>query len=313
MQSSLRGLNASSLKTPDLTTRYWDAPLELSSWYHGPWTVTFHDRDPDKRLPKTIVGRYPPRDYFYYSMTNEALEGSKKGREAAKKLQQKDIRRTTWEASPPAIFQLDPSISLTNTSSNLSSMTYNSTIPYNSTIWFNETKIPLQAPFLEFGKDCRWSSSLLGECVCYKGKPVTEDFRVESRLLCTSGERYYWGISCFFTLVGLVLELVWCIIVVYLLSSSTRNSALLRMGRPTVGSVRNILDIAQVINAELGDNTCLYRDHELKRQLSQCPPVGYTITERKDGVKHLGLVPVSNRYRRKRSMWINGEDKALYG
>lgn len=298
MRSSLQCFNGSTSKSPDLVTRYWKPPAYFSTRENGPLSGDFRDRDPEMRLPSTIVGwqvlGHSSSSYYEYWLKESQQDDEERWKNMAGNMTREIL---------PAVFHLNSSISTDSLS----------TLPYNSTIWYNRTGIPLQAPFLEFEQGCRWSSSPLGECICYKGKPVTEDFRVESQLVCTSEERYYWGFSSFFAFIGLGLEIVWCLVVAYLLSSSTQDSTLLRMGRPTVGSVRNILDIAEVINTELGDNTCLYRDHELKRELSQCPPVGYTITERKEGVKHLGLVAVPDGCRRIRSIQIDRDDEACYG
>jgi len=181
-------------------------------------------------------------------------------------------------------------------------------VPYNSTIWYNKTELPLEAPFLEFSKDCHWSATALGECICYNGIPIVEDFRIESRRLCMSGESYYWGFSSSITSLGLILECVWCFAVVYLLVSSTRGSNLIKLGRSATGPLRGILDLAEVINGELGGNTCLYRDDELGRELSRSHPVGYDITEREDGAKHLGLVSVPEGRLARRTVRVNTEE-----
>ncbi|KAK5661849.1 hypothetical protein OQA88_9953 [Cercophora sp. LCS_1] len=300
ISSSLRGFSTSM--PPDPMTRYWESPSATRDSDYGPLWAYFplQDRDPQRRLPATIVGwRFPDG---YYDHSSEANRGNDAGK-------REGPARTSMVTFPPAVFQLNSSVPLNRSIP----LTASSVIPYNSTIWYNETSISLRAPFLEFNRDCRWFSSLLDECICYKGKPVTEDFRVESRLICTNGDRYYWGFSGFITLVGLILETVWCIVGVCLLHSSNRGSALIRNGRPATGVIRGILDVAEVINEQLGDNTCLYGDQELKEELSYAAPVGYAITERKDGVRHLGLASMPDGITRRRHLGVATCAEVRYG
>ncbi|KAH6847772.1 hypothetical protein B0I37DRAFT_445965 [Chaetomium sp. MPI-CAGE-AT-0009] len=167
-------------------------------------------------------------------------------------------------------------------------------IPYNSTVWYNGTKIALQAPFLDLGsKSCSWSGSLLGECICYEGKPLTEDFRLDSNRLCIGSDQYMWGFSRSLLFIGLTLEAIWCFVCLILHLLSTQRSNLVRQGRPTVGVIRTILDLSEALNRDLGPDTSWYTEKELEKKISGHHPVGYTIWDKDDVKSHIGLVPLA--------------------
>ncbi|KAK4214301.1 hypothetical protein QBC37DRAFT_314750 [Rhypophila decipiens] len=162
-------------------------------------------------------------------------------------------------------------------------------IPYNSTIWYNGATINLTAPFLGF-KSCLWWATPLGECLCYKGRPLTEDFRVEGNQACTGKSEYIWGFSFFITTVGLGLELFWCLICLYLCIYSEKGSELVKYGRSSRGTVRNILDISEILNEELGENRGWHTEKQLLAAVKRCPEVGYGTREKGPGVFNVRLV-----------------------
>ncbi|KAK3319971.1 hypothetical protein B0T19DRAFT_468036 [Cercophora scortea] len=165
-------------------------------------------------------------------------------------------------------------------------------VPYTSTLWYNGNGTALAAPFLNFGQGCRWSASVLGECLCYKGQPMTADFRIKEHFICTNGSQYVWGFSSFITQIGIILEAVWCLVCICLWVSSTQHSNLVRHDRTAIGAVRNMLDLSEAISEELKGNISLYTDKELRKALKSSNPVGYAVRSRKDGGDYLGLVPV---------------------
>ncbi|KAM7219116.1 hypothetical protein V8F06_005554 [Rhypophila decipiens] len=162
-------------------------------------------------------------------------------------------------------------------------------IPYNSSIWYNGATINLTAPFLGF-KSCLWWGTPLGECLCYKGRPLTEDFRLEGNKACTGQSEYIWGFSYFITTVGLGLELFWCLTCLYLWIYSEKGSELAKYGRPNLGAVRNILDISEILNEELGENRGWHTEKQLLAAVKRCPEVGYGMRERSPGVFNVRLV-----------------------
>ncbi|KAK3329975.1 hypothetical protein B0H66DRAFT_597529 [Apodospora peruviana] len=95
----------------------------------------------------------------------------------------------------------------------------------------------------------------LGECLCYKGKLLTEDFRVDGHKVCTGGD-----------------------------------GKLIHGARTAAETVRNILDLSEVINKEAGSDACSYTHKQLRKRLASSHPVGYAIQERIDGISHVGLV-----------------------
>ncbi|KXX79416.1 hypothetical protein MMYC01_203523 [Madurella mycetomatis] len=184
-------------------------------------------------------------------------------------------------------------------------------VPYNSSLWYNGTSIHLKAPFLDVNFNCAWWPTALGECICYKGKLLTEDFRIDSHKLCTGGGNYVWGFSHFITCVGLVLEFIWCLICLCLWIFSTQRSNLAKHGRPATGAVRSILDLSEVVNERLGDNTCWYTDKQLRKALKSSHMVRYATKERVDGTCHLGLVSVQDGHLGRRDICI--DIKKYYG
>ncbi|KAK4447312.1 hypothetical protein QBC34DRAFT_440071 [Podospora aff. communis PSN243] len=166
---------------------------------------------------------------------------------------------------------------------------------YNSTLWFRGASAHIQAPFLELGKTCAnaFFPSLLGECLCYKGEPLTEDFRAGK--FCTSGvdrNQYIWGFSLSLTLIGTILEAVWILISFYLWISSNQMSKLIGSGRSTTGDVRNILDLSGAITSELKRTTGWETDKELRRELSKRRPVGFAMTDGSGLGGDIGLVAI---------------------
>ncbi|KAK3293116.1 uncharacterized protein B0H64DRAFT_418961 [Chaetomium fimeti] len=179
-------------------------------------------------------------------------------------------------------------------------------IPYNSTVWYNETKIALDAPFLDVGfKNCSWSLPLLGECICYKGKPLTEDFRHDVNKLCIGGDQYIWGFSRSLIFVGLFLETVWGFFCLILLLLSTQQSQLVRHGRPTVGIIRTVLDLSEALNRALGPDTSWHTEKQLEKELCGHQPVGYTIWDKGDVTGHIGLAPLAEAGTAKRSLRVD--------
>ncbi|EAQ88439.1 predicted protein [Chaetomium globosum CBS 148.51] len=193
-----------------------------------------------------------------------------------------------------ADFHLDPSVS-----------SGPEVVPYNSTVWYNGTRIALRAPFLDLGsKSCSWSHPLLGECICYDGRPLTEDFRLDANKLCIGGDRYMWGFSRTLIFIGLSLEVIWCFVCLILLFLSTQQSSLVRHGRPTAGVTRTILDLSEALNRDLGPDTSWHTESQLKKGLLRHRPVGYTIWDKGNVTGHIGLVPLAEGESAKRRLKV---------
>ena len=134
-----------------------------------------------------------------------------------------------------------------------------------------------------------WSRSELGECICYKGKPVTEDFRLDYHAICTSGGQYVWGFSSSIIFVGILLEAVWCYVCTFLLLPATQQSRLVRRGRPATGVIRAVLDLAGALNQELGPGVSWYNEKQLRKKLLNCQPVAYRLWDEGETKNHVGL------------------------
>ncbi|KAK0648376.1 hypothetical protein B0T16DRAFT_388619 [Cercophora newfieldiana] len=170
-------------------------------------------------------------------------------------------------------------------------------IPYTSVIWIGDKHMTLRASFLELGANCSksWFPSDLGECLCYKGKPLTEDFRGSQEKFCTGGETYMWGFSSSLATTGLILEAAWSAICFGLWIGSSQNSKAIQSGRSTTGDVRNMVDLSEAIKIDLGQTTGWEKDGQLLKALSKCPPVGLEIKKRQ-GDDSLGTLTRSLRY-----------------
>ncbi|KAI1412122.1 hypothetical protein F5Y13DRAFT_200114 [Hypoxylon sp. FL1857] len=164
-------------------------------------------------------------------------------------------------------------------------------VPYNSTLKYRDSNVLLPAPFIDFGINCSWWNSSTGECPCYMGEPLAADWAIEDQFSCISAQGYIWGFSSFILLISLILETSWVVGCWYIRLHTTLHSNLINFNRRSIGTARHVLDLAEAMNRDLGPNTSIYTDRELRDALHQCPPIGYEL-ECKGGIKHLGLVTV---------------------
>ncbi|KAK3360752.1 hypothetical protein B0T25DRAFT_448394 [Lasiosphaeria hispida] len=186
-----------------------------------------------------------------------------------------------------------------------------SVVYYKSMFLFKEDNrtVMLDTPFLNIDKSCSWSTKQSGDaCICWKGKPLMEDFRLidNSNFGCTNGQGYIWGFSRSITLVGVIMEFIWCLVCVRLWAS-TQRSELLKHHRPTYGTVRSIMDISEVVSRELGDKSCLYPEVQLMKELETCHPVSYAVSDGGGGIGHVGLVAVPEGLTTRRKIYLDKE------
>jgi len=140
------------------------------------------------------------------------------------------------------------------------------------------------------GSNATWYNSVLGECLCYKGKPVGEDFRYNK--FCTGGGQYIWGFSGSLAFISLIFEAAWCLVCLVLWVSSTERSKLIRCGRSATGDVRNILDLSEAMKKDLRDTTGWTNDSELRKALSGRQAVGFATKDACGTINDLRLVDV---------------------
>lgn len=167
-------------------------------------------------------------------------------------------------------------------------------VPYNSTFWYNKAEVEIDAPFLDVGSRCTHHDtplSALGACVCYRGEPVRRDSTLLSpeNIICVSEQGYVWGFSSILTLVGMILEVIWCFICWILWVDANANSELLRHRRRTDGLLRHVLDLAEAVNKELGPGCAEYSSQELEEELEKRDSVGYVVETLSNGTQNIRI------------------------
>jgi hypothetical protein len=143
-------------------------------------------------------------------------------------------------------------------------------LPYNSTLWLDDQAFELPAPFLDVGLNCSadgtWNS--LGNCICYKGKPLDVSFLHTGNALCNTAPGFAWGFSTNIVRLGFILEAVWlfCFIVAYL-CIRIRSKLLWQRQIKTAGIVRLALEFGYSIFEDLGFNAGEHSEEELLKKL----------------------------------------------
>ncbi|KAI0966613.1 hypothetical protein F4678DRAFT_484223 [Xylaria arbuscula] len=180
-------------------------------------------------------------------------------------------------------------------------------VPYNSTLELRNETLLLPSPFLSFGigeVSCSWWNSSTGECPCFLGKPLEFDWAIDQKYACIGAPGYVWGFSRFILLIAITLEATWIIGCWVIRWRTTVGSNLIEYNRRNVGTIRHVLDLSEAVNRDLGPNTSIYSDHELRSALSKCPPIGYEV-ESKGELSHIGLVTVHHGSWRRKKIDIN--------
>lgn len=159
-------------------------------------------------------------------------------------------------------------------------------LPYNSTIWFNDTPISLPAPFLDVGYNCSADTvfTTLGNCVCYKGKPISLDLLSDQRVICNTAPAYSWGFSSYLTRLGLILEAVWmaCCFVCYLRLSFC-SKLISKEPIRSAGVMRLALDYSESALADIGPEASHLSESALTKRLRE-HKISYQALESENGV-----------------------------
>lgn len=143
-------------------------------------------------------------------------------------------------------------------------------IPFNSTVWLDGKAFELDSPFLDVGLNCSgdgiWSS--LGNCICYKGKPIDSGLLDTDRAICNIAPGFSWGFSTNIIRLGFILEAIWifCFMVARV-CLHTRSELLHRRHIKTAGNVRLALEFAYSIFEDLGFNAAEHLEEELLKKL----------------------------------------------
>ncbi|GAW20456.1 hypothetical protein ANO14919_099620 [Xylariales sp. No.14919] len=184
-------------------------------------------------------------------------------------------------------------------------------VPYNSTIWWNGTRVPLNAPFLDFGANCQWFKGSLGLCLCLDGKVISKDFRTSDQI-CLNDTGYIWGFSGTVLLLALALEAAWLLLCSLMWCAVLAKSQLVKLHRPGAGVIRSVLDIAGAIDLSIGTDTGAYAEDELRKKLEKCPPIGFEVDDSDGaGYERIRLRPVRHGVRTRRNIRVNKH--TLYG
>ncbi|KAI7773507.1 hypothetical protein LA080_010550 [Diaporthe eres] len=163
-------------------------------------------------------------------------------------------------------------------------------VPYNSTIWVNSSMIKLPAPFVDVGHGCSGNTVFgsLGNCICYKGQPISLDLLGEGRAICNTAPGYVWGFSSFLLRLGLALEAAWmaCCLICYLWLW-LRGGLVKKRTMTNAGPMKFALEFSEAVR-EIEDNAAELSEDRLKARLKAIN-VGYrteSVTGEHEGLRH---------------------------
>lgn len=151
-------------------------------------------------------------------------------------------------------------------------------MPYNSTLWsFENITQSFAAPFIDFGHNCSQNGpfSSLGNCVCYKGSPISLELLDGDRAICNTAPGYLWGFSSSLTRLALALEAAWmaCCFVCYLWltlgGSSVSNEAM-----RSAGPMKFALEFGEAVSGPRDPNHAGLTEKELEKKLEKVK-IGY--------------------------------------
>lgn len=171
------------------------------------------------------------------------------------------FNETNFEKTQWSHFTLNQSISLNP-----------GVLPYNSTIWLDDSPVSLAAPFLDVGYKCSGNTAFtkLGNCVCYKGEPISLDVLSAERAICNTAPGYVWGFSSYLTRLGLILEAVWmaCCLICYI-RLSLRSDLVNKEPIRTAGTMRLALDCSESIRNDIGPEADSLSESDLAKRLKE--------------------------------------------
>ncbi|KAG6355160.1 hypothetical protein INS49_004241 [Diaporthe citri] len=150
-------------------------------------------------------------------------------------------------------------------------------MPYNSTLWLNGTAISLAAPFIDVGHGCSGNNGFgsLGNCICYKGQPISLDLLGEGRAICNTAPGYVWGFSSSLLRLGLGFEAAWmaCCLICYLWLS-VRGGLVNKKIMRSAGPMQFALEFSEAV-CEIEETAAELSEDMLKARLKDIndPPV----------------------------------------
>ncbi|ERF68237.1 hypothetical protein EPUS_02693 [Endocarpon pusillum Z07020] len=93
-------------------------------------------------------------------------------------------------------------------------------------------------------------------------------------IVCMQGSKYRWGFSVGWIWILLPSTLIWISGMFGMYVDAMNHDFLWQMGRRP-GVYRDILDVAEAIQEELGPDTCGYSDKELSREIDRLDAIGF--------------------------------------
>lgn len=174
-------------------------------------------------------------------------------------------------------------------------------MPYNSTLWLNGIEISLSAPFIDVGHGCSGNNGFasLGNCVCYKGQPISLDLLGEERAICNTAPGYVWGFSSSLLRLGLAFEAAWmaCCLICYLWLS-LRGGLVSKKTMRSAGPMKFALEFSEAV-CEIDETAAELSEDGLKARLKGIN-VGYrtaSLTGKYEGLRHRVVAGVEREQR----------------
>ncbi|KAK9794092.1 hypothetical protein SCARD494_05669 [Seiridium cardinale] len=141
---------------------------------------------------------------------------------------------------------------------------------YNSTLKYNNSSFHLPSPFLDVGYGCSGNTkfSTLGNCICYKRKPISLDLLSDYKAVCKTAPGYVWGFSSRLTVLGMALEATWmgCCFIPYVYLSirckCIRNDAI-----KTAGTLKLAMDLTESVQRDIGGHVTFMTEEKAKEEL----------------------------------------------
>jgi hypothetical protein len=113
------------------------------------------------------------------------------------------------------------------------------------------------------------------------------DFQIASDVQCIPSGKFQWGFSSEVCLVFFCLNVLRAMGIFSVWVHMNRKSELCQKGRQ-LGKYRVVVDLAEAIRYDLGNDICAYSEKELDSELAKVLGVKYGVSYR-DSICHIGL------------------------
>ncbi|KAI0543773.1 hypothetical protein F4679DRAFT_82893 [Xylaria curta] len=283
----LEGANATSsenfmnIQKYALTRQFLQIGLDARDWVHSGWRTKLNESTIVKdepvslewwnatELPAKSQCKNVPQQGIYPALRAVTLQEPGEFYPAKDKVDSRPYNESTLGAAYWSLFTLNQSIRLEP-----------GIIPYNSTIRLDGRSVTLDAPFLDIGFNCSVSPdsssfNSLGNCVCYKGQPISLDLLSDDKAICNTAPGYVWGFSSYLAHLGLILEAVWMASCFVAYPWLLHKSKLLHTEPiKSAKTMRLLLDCSKAVRKDIGTDTKMLREKELVQGLKNIR-IGY--------------------------------------